>query len=329
MAFPSVTYFYNNGTKILADQLNTNNTDLLSGITDGTKNFNIYDFACDSASGGNITITETSTITNLSVEIAGSFDDDVEFNAKTNLDVLALNIDPEAFELDVSAEITPSKTSIVLRATEFNDGDTNDVTINSTNNRFQITEDGETVAEVVTLSNGTYTGTQMATEVQTKMNAALTQTYVVSYSGGANGTYTISSVGNPFTLWVTGGLYIAKCSLPLMGFRLGGTSGTDTDADSHTSDVAYKVGYYRKLDTINLDNLKSGSLLYISLQRFSDSASYVPITIDELLLGDSANNSDIVLMQNSKLLLQVTKSNLGLTKTVSINFSANFQKSNY
>jgi len=45
MAYPSVTYQFSNGTLLNATQCNTNFTDLLSGITDGTKDFNVNSYS--------------------------------------------------------------------------------------------------------------------------------------------------------------------------------------------------------------------------------------------------------------------------------------------
>ena len=50
MAYPSLTYTFTNGSGNIIDagQVNTNFTDIINGISDGTKDLNVSDITCDS-----------------------------------------------------------------------------------------------------------------------------------------------------------------------------------------------------------------------------------------------------------------------------------------
>ena len=58
MAFPSVTYSFTNGTTADATQVNTNNTDLINGASDGTKDYNISALTASGTAtlNGNVTL---------------------------------------------------------------------------------------------------------------------------------------------------------------------------------------------------------------------------------------------------------------------------------
>jgi len=63
MAGPSVTYTFANSTAADASQVNTNFTDLINGMTDGTKDFSISALTCAGAAtfNGNVTLGNASS----------------------------------------------------------------------------------------------------------------------------------------------------------------------------------------------------------------------------------------------------------------------------
>lgn len=325
MPFISVTNTFSNGSKIKSSDINTNFSDMLNGITDGTKDLRIFDASLDSMTVDRITAQAAASLKTLSTADA-SFSGKVE-TEKLTAKKMSLYTTPVNYVLDGVQTIAPSKTSISVSANQFSFSDTNAVTVDASNNKFEITENGETVPETITIANGSYTGVNMATEIQTKMNATLTQTYAVTYSGGALGTYTISCPGKSFTLWVTGGKELITPFLPYIGFYLGGVAGLNTTSDSHTSDEAKSLLYYRKLAVIDVSSLIDGTILDVRLGDPAVSGNYSSVVIDTDLLGLSSDSvTDIALTKYSKLWLKVVKNaSVGtVNRTVCVGFSSNF-----
>lgn len=331
MAFISKSYSFSNKTRIISSNINQNFTDLSNGLEDGTKDLNVNDFNCVDLDSDKIENIGNMSAANITVK-EGNFSGTVESRNKLKNNKLNYDINSvQNITLDATNTITPTQSKILLSAVTYGAGDTNDVTIDATNNKLELTESGENSAETVTIPNGTYTGANLATAIQNAMNAALDQVYTVTYSGGAFGTYTIASVGNPFWLWVTGGVHIRESILPSIGFLLGGSDGSDKELESHSSDIASQLGFRNKIDTIDATNLKDGTILDLSLRPYDELASYVPIIIDSLLLADASGAAtDIVLMRNSTCQLMVRKDAIvGTAKTICTYYSANFFNNKY
>lgn len=89
MAFITVTNTFTNGTTADATQVNTNFTDLIAGLSDGTKDINISAFTAGGVStlNGNTTIGATSANT-LSVVAVATFSSAINITPTTNQIVL-------------------------------------------------------------------------------------------------------------------------------------------------------------------------------------------------------------------------------------------------
>jgi hypothetical protein len=77
MAFPSVTYTFVNSTSADATEVNTNFTDIINGISDGTKDINISALTC----AGSVTLNGTVTLGNAT-------GDDITVNGYLASDIL-------------------------------------------------------------------------------------------------------------------------------------------------------------------------------------------------------------------------------------------------
>jgi hypothetical protein len=86
MANPSVTYTFSNGTTADATQINTNYTDLINALTDGTKSLSIDALTC----AGAVTLNGNVTLGNASVDdivFTGSINSHLTFKTTFDFDI--------------------------------------------------------------------------------------------------------------------------------------------------------------------------------------------------------------------------------------------------
>lgn len=163
-------------------------------------------------------------------------------------------------------------------------------------NKLDFTE-GVTGDATATLAAGNYaTGAALATELQTRINAAATDnTYTVSYSSTTNKFTIARDVGSAsFGLeWSTGAEAEKSCGIDI-GFD---TSADDTGATSYVGDnAAYKSRELVKADLGSALSVQAAAVINhnigasgtITLQgNTTDPLTWVSPTVDQALAGDA------------------------------------------
>jgi hypothetical protein len=134
-----------------------------------------------------------------------------------------------------------------------------------------------------TLTAGSYTGTSLATEIKTRLDAA-GGTYTVDYSE-TTGKFTIARAAGNFTLRWLAGAHAYLATGTIIGFNV---AADDTGAATYTSD--YRRIHY-PAEYIDLDQGSANQYNFVSLINHNISASAV-ITIYGA--DDSAFTSNVV-----------------------------------
>ena len=158
----------------------------------------------------------------------------------------------------------------------------------STNRKIDFDEGGAEIS--ITLTNGTYNGQTLCTEIKTRMNAAGGQAYTVTYDE-VTAKFTISAPGN-FTLrWLTGTNTLVNAALALGFTRAANSTGdktyTSINRVIHTNaSVYFDFGEAKKYDSVALINHNISSAATITVQGADDSA------FTTNLVGDSLTHAD-------------------------------------
>ncbi|MCL4456265.1 MAG: flagellar hook-basal body complex protein [Nitrospirae bacterium] len=140
------------------------------------------------------------------------------------INVSSLNSPPNlSSEVDISTNLNSSTT--------VHDPTLDTFVVTSSNQTIFFTDSGG-ANKTATLATGTYTGSQLATEVDTKLTAASTDTYTVDYGTTTANKFTITSSNAAFDLQVENASFTAE---RLLGFT------TENDAAGVTKTSDYTV----------------------------------------------------------------------------------------
>ena len=130
-------------------------------------------------------------------------------------------------------------------------------TITTSNNKIDFNEGGGDL--VATITAGTYTATTLAAEIKTRMDAAGTDTYTISYST-TTGRWTISSDGSTLSLLWDTGSNSANTAGDSLGYT---TSADDTGATSYVSDnLAIHTEETITIDIGTAENIDSFAMFF-------------------------------------------------------------------
>lgn len=173
---------------------------------------------------------------------------------------------------------------------------TGNFVIDSTNNKINFKESGGGSELTATLASGTYTSTSLASEIKTKMQAAVgaTGTYTVTNSA-TTGKWTIStSLGFLSILWATG-TNAANSTRTAIGFNnadsTGATSYTGQNVAIHTEEsIVFDLGSALAVDSVavlfdSLPGVKLSGSVALTIQANATNAWSSPsvsqaLTID-------------------------------------------------
>lgn len=154
----------------------------------------------------------------------------------------------------------------------------------ASNDKIDFDEGGAELT--ATLTAGSYTGTSLATEVKTQMDAA-GGTYTVSYSE-STGKFTIARAAGNFTLRWQSGTNTAKTAGVTLGFNV---AANDTGADTYTSDYAryhsqeyltFDLGAASIYNSIAIINHNLSASATITLYGADDAAFTTNLVTDSL-----------------------------------------------
>jgi hypothetical protein len=189
MPSPAVTYTFSNSTTADAGQVNTNFSDLISGMTDGTKDFSINALTLAGAltANGNVTLGNASSDT---ITLTGSVASSVSPNATGTLDLGGASLGWAGLYLAASAD---ADTARIIAASHTADR-TYTVPDAGTDASFVMTAVAQTVGGVKTFSDGIKLDDAGG---QTTLNffEEGTWTPAQAFSGG-NGTSSITPATN-------------------------------------------------------------------------------------------------------------------------------------
>jgi hypothetical protein len=242
MAYPAVTYTFTNGTTASATEVNQNFTDLINGLSDGTKDLSI----------SALTVAGTASL-NGAVNIGNATSDDIAVNGyittalipKTDdsydLGTAALAWQDAYFDgrvyTDTISELT-SAAGVTIDSVLLKDGNVTASALSSTGNA---SVDGFTV-----LGNGNtglkckiVTGTTAASEGgSTTVNHGLTASKIVSISGLV--FYASDAAMTPAFTTIAGYQYDIDFGASVLVLRLSATNSENILSKSFTFTVWYK-----------------------------------------------------------------------------------------
>lgn len=116
MASPAVTYTFSNSTTADASQINQNFTDLINGMTDGTKDFSISALTC----AGNVTFNGNTTIGNASSDdltITASLASTLNIKTTNSYDIGSTTLGLRALYFGANSQTVNIKGSASMSAT--------------------------------------------------------------------------------------------------------------------------------------------------------------------------------------------------------------------
>lgn len=261
---PSVTNTLINGTVINGSKIDQNFTDIINGLSDGTKDFNIKNLECTS-----LALTSIDSNGALSANTVAATDISLVTANLTSAISSRIGLDHELNSIDTSSAIVPTASRIEINSAVYQYATFAagiDI-ITGTNDKIDFTEDGVTEL-TATIPAGTYTGAALATAVEAALNLVGANLYTCLFYT----TYFKITSDNSITLlWRTGTNWTTTC-----GKNMGIFTTNDATGTSFTSDYAFQIDYTDELATITTTNFTAGSV--ITVYKTVDSNSKV-ITI--------------------------------------------------
>jgi len=209
MASPSVTYTFSNGSSADASQVNTNFTDVINGITDGTKDINISALTCagavamngavtlGNASGDAITVTGTMTVnTACSLDTAVTINDsgaDVDFRVEGDTDANLLMCDASANLVGIGTATPTNGKLHVQHSSTGGSSDGNQIAVFERNGSASVTilcasndQGGILFADTNDVNAGRITYTHNATAASETMVFTVNDTTTATLDGSGN-----------------------------------------------------------------------------------------------------------------------------------------------
>jgi len=281
--------FLNRGPKYSSDKFNQNFTDIINGLSDGSKDFNI----------ANLTTRSTMTSKNLKVSGAVTIDSQITSNklnlqstSSTLLNTKKLALDPSSILIN-AINITPTSSHSNINATLYNANTFDSIeVVTGVNDSIDFMEFATELT--ATISSGTYLPSVLAIEIETRLNAIGSFLYFCTY---ANSAFTIRTFENKyFDLLFRTGTNFNTTIAASIGFDI---TYNYTGSYTYTSDYQYQIGYYRTFNTISSTNLEDGDLIILSVTN--------PITTPYLTMINTTGNikcgSNKIFTQNSNAIL--------------------------
>lgn len=143
--------------------------------------------------------------------------------------------------------------------------------ITSSNNKLDFS-DGST--QLATITVGTYTPSELASEIKNQMDGASADTFTVSYSA-STGKWTIASSGSTLTLKRATGANLAQSFFPVIGF------GTDADSTGALTYTSPKIALHTE-EGMTFDLKVQSPVDYVAL-------IFSPMTSDGIKFSENAS----------------------------------------
>jgi len=302
MPYISVTYTITNGRKLDETLLNKNFTDIVEGLSDGTKNLQVNDgIITGQLNSLNATLDGSSSVGgNLSCSGTSLFSANLTCSDDVTTKVLGFTT-AETNTISSTSTVTPTKSLVNLNAIIYNAAEFDSIEIDATNNKLDFKE-GSGAEQTATITSGTYIPAALATEIETQLNATSSLLWTCVYS--ATYKFYITSESASSILWYSG-TNTATTIGKNIGFDI---MSDDTSETSYTSDYQYQIRYGNELATITATNFSEGAFVVFKLSTSSLSNT---ITIKDGT-GNINCGSDKTLNSSSNYMLLYDGTNFNL-----------------